>query len=258
MLFDVWGLADETSLLGTLDEVEDVFDFRCYSNLVLHTLHLVGKQALAHDDVEGAMEHADGLGGESTSSQAYQVEAAIRSRLAGGHGVGQDVLAHLRTTAYHGVASYAAELMNQHMGTQYSIVVDDHFTCQFRAVADDAAITHDDIVSHVHALHEQVVAAYHSLSFGLGAAVDGHVLAYFVVVAHLGGGFLAHELQVLWYGTDDGSGEDDVALADARPIEHGDTVHQGVVVTDDHVLVNVAKGANLTVLTNLCFRMDVC
>ena len=64
--------------------------------------------------------------------------------------------------------------------------------------------------------------------------------------------------QVLGNGTNDSTGEEDVAVAYACAVEHGDAIHQGIVVANDDILVNVAEGANLTVLTNNGLGMDVC
>ena len=110
----------------------------------------------------------------------------------------------------------------------------------------------------MHALHEQVVAAHDGASLGCRAAVDGHVLAYLVVVANLCCCLLAPELEVLRNGTDDSTGEEDVAVADACAVEHCHTVHQGIVVADDNAFVDVAEGAYLTVLANDGLRVYIC
>ena len=125
--------------------------------------------------------------------------------------------------------------MYEHAGAQDGVVVHDHLSGQLGAVADDASVADEDVVCHVHSLHEQIVAAHDGLSLGGGASVDGHVLAYLVVVSDLGGGVLA--------------AEEYVAASDTGAVEHGDAVHKHVVIANHYASVDVAEGTYLTVLS---------
>ena len=100
------------------------------------------------------------------------------------------------------------------------------------------------------ALHQQVVAAHMGAALCCRSAVDGHILAYLVVVANLCRRVLARKLEVLRDGTDYSSGEEDVAIADACAVEHSDTVHKHVVVADDHPFVDIAESADFAVLAD--------
>ena len=104
--------------------------------------------------------------------------------------------------------------------------------------------------------HEEVVAAHHRASLGRGAAVDGHILADGIVVAHFGGGDFAAELKILRYCADHGTGEKGVALADARAAEQRHGVHQAVVVAQLDVGIDVAERSNLAVFADFGFGMD--
>ena len=208
-------------------------------------------------DVVGLVYGIDGLARETAAAQSDEVETTIGHGVAGGHAVGRDVLSCARTSAHHHVAADVAELVNEHGGTDDGKIVHDNLARKFGGIADDAAIANQHIVSHVHSLHKEVVAAHNGTSFGSGAAVDGHILADGIVVAHFSSGFLAAELEVLRDGTDDGTREDGIAAAHARAAEQGDAIHQCVVVANDYVLVDKAEGANLAVFADDGLGMDV-
>ena len=110
---------------------------------------------------------------------------------------------------------------------------------------------------HVHTFHQQVIAAYDRLSLGRGAAIDGHILADSVVVAYLGGCFLAAEFQVLRHSADHGPRENHITLAHARSAQQGDAIHQAVVVAYHHILVNITEGADFTMLADRGFGMHI-
>ena len=105
-----------------------------------------------------------------------------------------------------------AELVHEHAGAQDGAVINHYLTGYLGAVANDAVAADNAVVSHVHVLHEEVVASHHCLALGGGTAVDGHVLAYAVVVTYLGCGILATELEVLGNAAYHGSRMDLVAV----------------------------------------------
>ena len=208
-------------------------------------------------EVVGLVNRVDGLAGETAAAQSDKVQTAIGHGVAGSHAVGRHVLSRARTSAHHHITADVAELVNEHGGTDDGEIVHDNLSSDFGSVANDTAIANQHIVGHVHALHEEVVAAHHGASLGSCAAVDGHVLADGIVVAHLGSGFLAAEFEVLRDGTDNGTGEYGVAAAHARAAEQGDAIHQRIVVANDNVLVNKAEGANLAVFADDGLGMDM-
>ena len=208
-------------------------------------------------DVVGLVYGIDGLARETAAAQSDEVETTIGHGVAGGHAVGRDVLSCARTSAHHHVAADVAELVNEHGGTDDGKIVHDNLTGNFGSVANDTAIANQHIVGHMHSLHKEVVAAHNGASLGSCAAVDGHILADSIVVAHLGSGFLAAELEVLRDGTDDGTREYGIAAAHACAAEQGDAIHQCVVVANDYVLVDKAEGANLAVFADDGLGMDV-
>ena len=146
--------------------------------------------------------------------------------------------------------------MHQHVGRKDGEIVDHHLAGNFCRVANDATVADVAVVPDVHAFHEEVVAADHRAPLGRGAAVDGHILADGVVVAYFGGGDFAAELEILRYCADHSTGENGVALADARAAEQRHGVHQAVVVAQLYIGIDVAKGANLAVFADFGFGMD--
>ena len=150
-----------------------------------------------------------------------------------------------------------AELVNEYTGTDNGRIINDDFACNFCGIAYDTLVAYNSIVSYMDTFHEEVVAAHYGTSLGSCAAVDGHILADGIVVAHFGSGFLAAKLEVLRDGTDNGSGEDGIAAAHACAAEQGDAIHQCVVVANDYVLVDKAEGANLAIFADDGLGMDV-
>ena len=116
---------NESALFGTFQEVEDIFHFGCLPNLSFHTLHLIGQEAFAHENLKGPMQLVDGFARESATAKTYEVKAAVCGRFASRHCVGKNVHVYLRTATHHCVAADTAELMDQHVGTEDGLVVDE-------------------------------------------------------------------------------------------------------------------------------------
>ena len=195
---------------------------------------------------------------EAPSTKTDSVQAAESCRVAGYETERQNILREACAAAHHRVATYATELVHQHTGTQDGIVVNDYLACKLGAVADDATVTHNGIVCHMCPFHEQVVVTNYGAPFGCRSSVDGHVLAYLVVVANFGCTFLAFELKVLRNGTDDCTRKENVAIANASAIEHRHTIHQCIVVANDYTLVYITERTYLAILTDNGFWMYVC
>jgi hypothetical protein len=156
------------------------------------------------------------------------------------------------------MAANTAELVNEHCGTDDSKVIDNDLAGQFGLVANDTAITYNGVMSYMHTLHEKVVAAHNSLSLGSSTSVDGHILTNGVVVSNLSCGLLTTKLEVLRYGAYNSTGEDGVAITNARSVEYVGIGHDDVVVAYHYIAVNVYEGTNLHILANDGFGVDVC
>ena len=241
------------------DEVDDVAYLGSHFHFGLNLVEGVGcVQAALVDEAVGIVDGLDGLVGEAAAAQAHNVQSGVADGLASGDDIGRDVLAEAASALDHAISAHAAELMHQHVGTDDGVVVDDNLAGHLGGVADDAAVAYQGIVGHVYAFHQQVVVAHDGASFGSCAAVHGHVLTDEVVVANLGGRILALELQVLRDGTDDGTGKDGVAVADAAAVQDAGMGHNLVVVADDHILVDEDERRDFHVFAYLRFGMDVC
>jgi len=195
---------------------------------------------------------------KASATKPDGVQSAECSRVACHKAEGKDVLGETCAATYHRITTHAAELVHQHTSTQNGVIVDDYLACQLGAVTDNAAVSHNGIVCNMRSLHEQIVVAHDCASLCSRASIDGHVLAYLVIVAYLCRTLFATELEVLRNGTDDSTWEEDVSIANASAIKHSHTVHQRIVVANNHSLVNIAEGTYLAVLTNDGFGMYVC
>ena len=123
-------------------------------------------------------------------------------------------MAETCTSAYHRISPYATELVHQNVGTDDGVVVDDDFTGQFGAVADDTIVSYKSIMGYMYAFHQQITTAYAGFAFCRRTTVDCYVLTDFVVIADFGCGFFSPEFQILRYGTDNSSRKNDIAVAD--------------------------------------------
>ena len=125
-----------------------------------------------------------------------------------------------------------------------SIVFHFNLTGKLGGVSDDAAITDDTVVSHMHVLHQQVTVANHRLALGSGSAANGYILADRIVVAYLAGSLFTLELQVLGLGGDGRAWEELVIVTDSCTIMYGDVIEQLVVVANDYVFVDDTERTN--------------
>jgi len=88
----------------------------------------------------GIVNYVDGLLGVTSAAETHNVDACIANGLTGCNDIGRYILAGTASTLYHDVASYMAELVNQHACTDDGIIINHHFTCQLGSIADDAAV----------------------------------------------------------------------------------------------------------------------
>lgn len=203
------------------------------------------------------MDVVDKFGRKSAPSQTYEIQTAVGHRLARRHGIGRYILPRAGAAAYHDVAADAAKLMYQYVGADNGKIVHNDFSGNLRRITDDAPVAYANVMRHVHSFHQQVVAAHDGTAFCRCPAIDGNVLANGIVIPYLGRGFLTAELQVLRHGANHRAGKENIALADARPVKHGDTVHQDIVGTYHDILVYVTERANLATVADDGFRVNV-
>ena len=135
-------------------------------------------------------------------------------------------------------------LVAKHNSRDDGEIVDGYFSGKLGGVANDAAVAYHAIVSDVHILHEQIVAAHNGSSLGSCTARDSYILTDRVVVADLASGDLALELQVLWLCGKAGACQHLVAVSDACALINSDAVLEHVVIADNDIAVDVAEGAN--------------
>ena len=254
----VSSLSDEASV-AIANEIEDVFYLRTHGDLLFYTgKQLVQFACSLQDDLVSHVYVVDEVAVEPSATKPDVVQSAESSRLASHKTEGQDVLRETRSAAHHRITAHATELVHQHIGTQNGKVVDGYLASQLCAIANDDAIANDGVVSDMHAFHQQVIIAYNSTPLGSRATVDGYILTNLVVVAYFCRAFLSTELEVLWNGTDDGTREEDIAVADTSAIKHGYAVHKSVIVAYDNSLINIAEGTYLAILTYNGLGMYVC
>ena len=151
-----------------------------------------------------------------------------------------------------------AELVNEYIGTYDSIIVNHYFACKFCCITDDAATAQLTVVSHVHTLHEEVVASDNSLALWGSTTGNGYILTNTVVVANLAQRFFSTVFKVLWLGCYACSRKYLVVVSQAGTSVYCHTVLHYVVVADFYITVDVAERTDDVVIAKLCFGMYVC
>ena len=123
-----------------LHEVEDVVHVAVVGELCADQGDaLVHGEAAVIDYAVHLVDVLNLLRRELVPPEADEVEAAIGGGLAGHGGVGRYVLAGACAAAEHGVAAYAAELVDQHAGANHGKIVHYHLSGNLGAVANDTA-----------------------------------------------------------------------------------------------------------------------
>ena len=140
------------------------------------------------------MDGLDRLTGESSTTQTNEVYTSIAHGFLTSNHVGRNVLTGARSALEHDITAHMAELVEQTGCRDNGKIVDHHLASKLCRVADDAAIADHAVVSHVHILHQQVVASYDGLTLRGRATTDGNILADGVVVANLTSRLFALEL----------------------------------------------------------------
>ena len=248
----------DDSTLGILDKRADVLYLFRVGELFAGHSHTVLQHPLRVDDAIGFMDSLDSLTGESPAAQTYEVHTSIANGFFACNDVGRNVLTGTSTALEHNISPDVEELVEQTCCRNDGTVVDYHFSCKLRRVADDASVADDAVVSDVHILHQQVAVAHDGLALRGGTTADGDILADGVVVANLAGGLFALELQILWFRRDAGTRENFVVIAQTGAEVERHAVQQLVVVANNHVLVNHTERPDDIVVTEFCLGIDNC
>ena len=202
------------------------------------------------------MDGLDGLTGESPAAQTDEVHASIANGFFACNDVGRNVLTGTSTALEHNISPDVEELVEQTCCRNDGTVVDYHFSCKLRRVADDASVADDAVVSDVHILHQQVAVTYYRLTLRSSTATDGDVLANRIVIANFASGFLALELQILRLCRNRCTWENLVVVAQTGSKVERHAIQQLIVVANNHVFVNHTERADDIVVTQLGFWVN--
>ena len=196
------------------------------------------------------------LSAKPTTAQTNDVQSRISHRFTTCYHKWGYILAGSRTTLHHHISANATELVHQHNSRDDSIVINNHFACQFGGIAHNDAITKHAVVSDVSIFHDEVVAAHDGFTLAGCSAMDGHILPNLIVVTYFHRRFFALEFQVLRHSSNHCTREQRVSISHPCARKQCHTVHQHIVITYGHILVDETERTNLTIITNLCFRVD--
>ena len=138
------------------------------------------------------------------------------------------------------MATDMAELVHEGASTDDGEVIDYDLSGQLGGIGHDDVIAQLAVVCDVAVRHDEVVVTDDGFAFTEGSAVHGNELTDVAVVPDDGPGLFTVELKVLRDATD-GCMREDVT-----------------VITDDDVVIDIRKGIDGYILTDLRFGTYIC
>src|SRR5690606_14154134 len=131
--------------------------------LLLQLAHLLARlfdvQVAPVQKLVGFLERRNGFGIETAPAQPFGIDADRSEGIARTDQVRRNVLADGTRAAYHGMRTYAHELMHGGQSAQYCPITDMDMPGKLHAVGNDGMVAELTIVRNVHISHDPVVAA---------------------------------------------------------------------------------------------------
>ena len=200
----------------------------------------------------GRLETSDVAIIKAPSLQTNRVQAAGRCWAAIHNHEWRHISDHTGKSCNHGMLADATELMHRTEARNDGMVTNRDVACDGGIIREDSVIPHLAFVSHVSVAEEKIVVADPGRRLGLGAAMNGHVLAEGVIIPDVEMGFFSGVFHVLRATTDSGERESLATLANrCVALDHDVTVQtrvisEGHVLSDHAVRTNFATGADLS------------
>jgi hypothetical protein len=114
-------------------------------------------------------------------------------------------------------------------------------------------------MGNMNVCHEQTVAANLGLATERGTTIDGDAFAQRCTVANDGKGGFTRVFEILWLGTDHGTGVDHTIGTYSRTVGHNDVAFEDGTVADLNIRFDDAKRTNRNARTKLgCGVYDSC
>lgn len=159
----------------------------------------------------------------------------------------------------HAHFSNAQKLVKNSTPTEDDIIPDRDIARQEAVIGHDSAITNRDIVSEMHAAHQEVaIPNTGDRAFG-GASMDRHILAESIVITdhHLTVD-LASMVKILRRRANDGSIADKISGSEGDAVRENGMSLNGAVVAKSDSLVDNGIGANFDILSKDGLGADKC
>ena len=177
-----------------------------------------------------------------------------------GNDIWWNILGNEGIGTYHSVSAYAGIGIDNNVGRENDVIFYEHLACYLAAIAYYVVVTYVDIVADVHALHEEVVGAdacSKLLAFIAGACY-GDILAKDIVIAYDGECLTSMIVEILGYGTDNGSLVHLIVLAHAGAVHDAGEGIDNTVVAYLHVTFYVGEWHDGYVIAYLRLGVYVC
>ena len=245
--------------IGHADEIENMINFLAHGYLLGNLDDSIFKA------VVGCVDEAVGIGdvakdavGRFEVLENNGVDSMVSARVAANDDIGRHVALHEATALYERTTANAHTLLDDGTATLDGAIVEFAVACHTHTDTDNAVIVNLNIVADVYLVHEIVVVANGGRLVRISATSDNHVFADVVVVADdYAGGIARLIVEILRRGTNYSILMNEVAATHGRTAEDTGMCLDGTVVANDHTILDVGKGFDSDVSTQLGFGVYV-
>ena len=119
---------------------------------------------------------------KATSTKSYEIEPTISHRLTSCNDIRRHLFSNPTSALNHHIATNTAKLMNKHSRANDRKVIYNHLACELSLIANNTSVSDYGVVSHVHTLHQKIIASHHSTTFCCCTSVDCNILSNGVIV----------------------------------------------------------------------------
>ncbi len=252
-------MSDDT-VLGILDEVEDIFDFLAHRYLLGYFDHSIFEaevgsvyQTISIGDVaQYAFADIDAL-------EHVAIHTVIASRIATEDDVGRYVLLYTAAALDEREATNAHVLLYDYTATLYRAVFDDTVAGNAYANTKYALVVDLDVMTDVYLVHKEIAIANDCSRFGICTTSDHDIFADTVVITNDDvSGVAFFVVEILWCSANHGILIDHITTAHHCTTKDAGVRFDDTIVADDYIILDVSKGTYFYVISNLCTRVHVC
>ena len=251
-------MSNDTAI-GHADEIENMINFLAHGYLLGNLDDSIFEAEVGRvDKAVGIGDVTENTVGSLKVLEDNGIDAVVCSWVATDNDVGRHVALHAASALHEGTTANAHTLLDDGTATLDGAIVEFAVTCHTHSDTDNAVVVNLNVVADVYLVHEIVVVANGGGLVGISATSDNHVFADVVVVADdYSGGIARLIVEILRRGTNYSILMNEVAVTHGRTAEDTGMCLDGTIVANDHTVLDVGKGFDGDVSTQLGFGVYV-